>query len=92
MSERMTWAQICQRQDLLGLWVALDNCRYDQDTLQPVEGEVVDCDEDLSALCARMRDSEKSSCAVRFCECSESLVPVPPRPESSSPGTELPVP
>ena len=92
MSERMTWAQICQRQELLGLWVALDNCRYDQDTLQPVEGEVVDHDADLSALCARMRDADRCSCAVRFCEQSESIVPVPTRGESSSPGAELPSP
>jgi len=47
--------------------VALDNCRYDQVTRQPTEGDVVDSDRDLADLCRRMRESGRSSCSVLFC-------------------------
>jgi hypothetical protein len=67
MRERLTWAAICQQEQLKGHWVALDHCRYDQATLEPVEGELVDADTDLAALCARMRLSDRGQCAVRFC-------------------------
>jgi hypothetical protein len=50
------------------MWVALDNCRYDQATLQPVEGDVVDSDEELAELCSRLREAGHSSCAILFCE------------------------
>jgi hypothetical protein len=68
MQTRMTWPDLCRSSDFKGLWVALDNCRYDQATRQPIEGDVVDSDEDLSALCARMREKGRSSCAIMFCD------------------------
>lgn len=68
MSVRMTWPEICQIDACRGRWVALDSCRYDQATMQPIEGEVVDADEDLASLCARMRALGQGSCAIRFCE------------------------
>jgi hypothetical protein len=51
-----------------GRWVALDNCRYDARTAQPVEGTIVDADEDLAELCTRIRQSENRHCAILFCE------------------------
>jgi hypothetical protein len=54
--------------DKAGVWVALDNCRYDQATLQPIEGDIVDSDEDLAELCGRMRAAGRTSCAIFFCE------------------------
>ena len=54
MTSRMTWPDLCRSERYKGLWVAIDNCRYDSSTRQPVEGDVVDSDEELSELCARM--------------------------------------
>jgi hypothetical protein len=67
MGERMTWPEICESDELQGLWVALDHCRYDESTMEPIEGEVVDADEDLSSLCSRMREAGRGSCAIRLC-------------------------
>ena len=62
MTSRMTWPDLCRSERYKGLWVAIDNCRYDASTRQPVEGDVVDSDEELSELCARMREAGRSSC------------------------------
>jgi hypothetical protein len=68
MNKRMTWPQICRTAEFKGLWVALDNCRYDEATMKPIEGDVVDSDEELAALCGRMREARKCSCAILFCD------------------------
>ena len=57
--------------------MALDNCRYDQSTASPIEGDVVDADEDLAELCDRIREADKSHCAILFCE-NEVIVETPP--------------
>lgn len=67
MGSRWTMGQIRQSDAYRGRWVALDDCRYDARTAQPVEGSVVDYDEDLVALCNRMQESELSHCAILFC-------------------------
>ena len=46
----------------------MDNCRYDQATASPTEGDVVDVDEDLAELCRRIREADKTHCAILFCE------------------------
>ena len=68
MKTRMTWPDLLRSQDYKGLWVALDNCRYDKTTLQPIEGDVVDSDEELVELCSRLREAGRTSCAILFCE------------------------
>lgn len=68
MNTRMTWPELCRSEQFRGLWVALDNCRYDQATRQPIEGDLVDSDEELSELCARMRQAGRGSCAILFCD------------------------
>lgn len=68
MTTRMTWPELCRSEQFKGLWVALDNCRYDQATLQPVEGDVVDSDEELAELCGRLQEGSRSACAILFCE------------------------
>jgi len=68
MTTRMTWPELCRSEQFKGLWVALDNCRYDQATRQPIEGDVVDADDQLSELCARMREAGRGSCAILFCD------------------------
>ena len=67
MGSRMTWPEIQQSEQYRGRWVALDNCRYDARTAQPVEGSVVDADEDLVELCTRIRQNESRYCAILFC-------------------------
>lgn len=68
MKVRMTWPELCRSERFAGLWVALDNCRYDQATRQPLEGDLVDADEDLAVLCGRMREKGRSSCTILYCE------------------------
>src|SRR5260221_8777228 len=68
MTNRVSWPQICRSAEFKGLWVALDNCRYDQSSMQPVEGDVVDTDPDLADLCGRLREAQRGSCAIVFCE------------------------
>lgn len=64
--------------------MALDNVRYDPATAQPLEGEVVDADEDLGDLCTRMREADRTSCAILHCE-EEATVPMSLRPLSHGP-------
>ena len=68
MKARMTWPKPVHASQLKGLWVALDNCRYDQNTREPIEGDVVDADEDLADLCGRMRETGRTSCAILYCD------------------------
>ena len=68
MSPRMTWPELCRSDRFKGLWVAIDNRVYDQATRQPIEGDVVDSDEELSELCGRMREAGRSSCTIVFCQ------------------------
>ena len=90
MGSRPSWPQIKDSETFRGRWVALDDCRYDSRTAQPVEGTVVDSDEDLVALCSRMQESDNKHCAIVFCdETTEpppssarrpQILPIPPRP------------
>jgi hypothetical protein len=68
MVNRMTWPELCRSERYKGLWVALDNCRYDSVTRQPVEGDVVDSDPELAELCARMRGTGRCACTILFCQ------------------------
>ncbi len=81
----MTWPELCRSERFKGMWVALDNCRHDRATLQPVEGDVVDADVDLAELCGRLREASRGSCAILFCE-DEVLVESrrPSRPPNSA--------
>lgn len=68
-----------------GRWVALDNCRYDARTAQPVEGTIVDADEDLAELCTRIRQNEGRHCAILFCdEAAAEETPIPSSTRRSS--------
>jgi hypothetical protein len=92
MGSRLTWPQIKQSDAYRGLWVALDGCNYDARTAQPVDGVVVDADEDLVALCSRMQAGDSRHCAILFCddEAASSGSPLPPPRAriSSSPPSE----
>jgi hypothetical protein len=64
---RMTWEQICHRDDCRGRWVALHGCRFDEATQQVAEGDLVDMDDDLAELCQRVRASNRTNCSILFC-------------------------
>jgi hypothetical protein len=68
MGRRLTWTEICRSALFRGRWVALDRCRYDHSSNLPVEGDVVDADEELTDLCDRIRDAKRSHCAIVFCD------------------------
>ena len=77
MVTRMTWPEIQRSDEYRGRWVALDNCRYDARTAQPVEGIVIDADEDLVELCGRIQESENKHCAILFCEEAPTVEAIP---------------
>lgn len=66
-TSKMSWETICHSAEFRGRWVALDDCRYDEQTGRATEGAVVDVDDDLVELCARIRESEWKHCAILFC-------------------------
>lgn len=70
--QRMTWTEICEREDLRGRWVAIDECRYDEVTGRATEGLVVDADDDLAELCNRVRASDLTNCAIVLAESDEA--------------------
>ena len=78
MKARMSWLELVRSGQLKGLWVALDNCRYDQVTHQPIEGDVVDADEELTELCARMREAGRTACAILRCDDAVMVDAAPP--------------
>ena len=81
---RLLWREICRSEQYRGRWVALDNVRYDPVTSQPLEADVVDVDEDLGDLCTRMRESDRTACAILHCE-DEGFAPTSfRRPTSQS--------
>lgn len=65
---RMQWDDICRSDEYKGRWVALDECRSDEETGRVTEGSVVDVDDDLVELCARIRESDRKNCAILFCD------------------------
>lgn len=64
----MAWLEMCRSDKYRGRWVALDNIEYEASSSQPHEADVVDCDEDLGELCSRMREADRTACAILFCE------------------------
>lgn len=75
MGSRMSWPEIRQSGEFAGQWVALDNCKYDAKTAEPLEGVIIDADADLVELCTRIKQGEKQHCAILFCDEEEPAVP-----------------
>jgi len=46
----------------------MDECVFDDSTGDATEGLVVDSDDDLAELCARMRNSEHKNCEILFAD------------------------
>ena len=73
---RMTWLEMCRSEEYRGRWVALDNVAYEDGSSQPQQADVVDSDEDLGELCTRMRESDRTACAILYCEDESFTAPV----------------
>ena len=63
----MTWDEIRGDRRFRNRWVALDHCIYGETGMEPQVAEVVDADSDLSELCARLTDTDRSRCSIVFC-------------------------
>ena len=67
----MAWEDICRDENWQGRWVALDECAYNA-AGEATAGLVVDYDDNLSDLCARLSDERRQRCSVVFCPPAES--------------------
>lgn len=74
----MKWSELCASDEYQGRWVALDGCRYDESTAKPVEGTVIDSDEDLVELCNRIRAAGGRECAILYIEEQVRRLSTPP--------------
>jgi len=70
-SPAMAWEDICGDAAWQGRWVALDECAYD-DAGRATAGLVVDYDDNLADLCARLSAERRKRCSVVFCPPAES--------------------
>jgi len=70
-ADPMAWADICRDETWQGRWVALDGCAYNEDG-EATAGLVVDYDDNLAELCARLSAERRKSCSVVFCPPAES--------------------
>ena len=67
----MAWEDICSQSTWQGRWVALDDCAYNE-AGETTAGLVVDYDDNLADLCARLSAERRKRCSVMFCPRSES--------------------
>lgn len=67
----MAWEDICRDSNWQGRWVALDDCAYN-DAGEATAGLVVDYDDNLADLCARLSAERRKRCSVVFCPPAES--------------------
>jgi len=67
----MAWEDICSQSTWQGRWVALDDCAYNE-AGETTAGLVVDYDDNLAELCARLSAERRKRCSVMFCPRSES--------------------
>lgn len=68
----MTWNEIRGDRRFRNRWVALDHCVYAETGMEPENANVVDSDADLSELCARLTDTDRSRCSIVFCTEAET--------------------
>lgn len=67
----MPWEDICRDSTWQGHWVALDDCAYNE-AGEATAGLVVDYDDDLAELCARLSADRRKRCSIVFCPPAES--------------------
>ncbi len=67
----MAWEDICRDATWQGRWVALDDCAYNE-AGEATAGLVVDYDDNLAELCARLSADRRKRCSIVFCPPAES--------------------
>jgi hypothetical protein len=67
----MAWEDIRRDATWQGRWIALDDCAYNE-AGEATAGLVVDYDENLADLCARLSAERRKRCSVVFCPPAES--------------------
>lgn len=67
----MAWEDICRDSTWQGHWVALDDCAYNE-AGEATAGLVVDYDDNLAELCARLSADRRKRCSIVFCPPAES--------------------
>ena len=67
----MAWEDICGDAACQGRWVALDDCAYNA-AGEATAGLVVDYDDNLADLCARLSAERRKRCSVVYCRPAES--------------------
>lgn len=67
----MPWDEICRDSTWQGHWVALDDCAYSASG-EAMAGMVVDHDDNLADLCARLSAERRKRCSIVFCPPAES--------------------
>lgn len=88
MRSQRSLSEIRQSDEYRGRWIAVDNCSYDARTARPIEGTVVDVDDDLVELCKRVRQRDNKHCVIVLCEGADE--PGPPPSSGRTPPTPLP--
>ena len=71
----MAWEDICRDSTWQGRWVALDDCAYNE-AGEATAGLVVDYDDNLAELCARLSADRRKRCSIVFCGPTESAAQV----------------
>lgn len=77
-SFRSRWEDLCASPAYRGRWVALDNPSYLPSSTDLVEADVVDVDDDLATLCARLRARAHKACCVLLCKPKQGASPARP--------------
>ena len=67
----VAWEDICRDETWQGRWVALDGCAYNE-CGEATAGLVIDYDDNLADLCARMSAERRKRCSIVFCAPAES--------------------
>ena len=67
----MAWEDIRGDSTWQGRWVALDDCAYNE-VGEATTGLVVDYDDNLAELCARLSADRRKRCSIVFCPPAES--------------------
>jgi hypothetical protein len=70
-SSAMAWEDICGDATWQGRWIALDDCAYNA-AGEATAGLVVDYDDNLADLCARLSAERRKRCSVVYCPPAES--------------------
>jgi hypothetical protein len=70
-SDPVAWEDVCGDASWQGRWVALDGCAYNE-AGEATAGLVVDYDDNLAELCARLSAERRKSCSVVYCSTAES--------------------